>query len=359
MKKNVFIFCFLATYSFGQSMFGYMDFNRFFRSYVNGYFGPVEHQEVSNVALCDEFIVYQNAQKDFKIYNGKTSKLITNQMVSYKASDHLVAWNIQNLLFYYENGVPHNITSFAGNYEVRDSLIVYQDTRYYTLNCIYQGKTIQLMQQTSDMYMPDLIADNLIVFRDNGNVYKVFWQGQIYELGAYNGFGSYQFFCGASVLAFNDPQSQTFAIFENGEFLDLEDMHAKKVKGGRDFIVYEDNQGNLNYYKDGKTEQLASYFQSWDVKDDMFFWVESNTTYTLENGVKKMIVSYPISEWKMKNDVLAFKTNGNGIAAYVNGKTKEVTNFSTAEFVINGHGVMATLPNSTVIVYDNGTIYND
>lgn len=359
MKKILLLVLLSATVSHAQTMFGYMDFNRFFRAYVNGYFSQIEHQEVSNVTLNDEFIVYQNSQKDFKVFDGTKTKLLTNQMVEYKSSDHLLAWNIQRLLFYYEDGVPHNITSFGGDYAVSDSLIVYQDTRYYTLNCIYQGKVIQLMQQTADMYMPDLMVDNMVVFRDNGNVYKIFWRGQIYELGVYNGFGKFQFFASCDVLAFNDPQTQTFAIFENGAFTDLEEMQAKKAKAGRGFIVYEDNQGNLKLYKNGKIEMLASFFQNWDVKDDMFFWVESNITYTLENGVKKVIVNYPIQDWKMKNDVLAFKTNINGIAAYVNGKTKEISNFNNSEYFINGHGVLLTLPNSSVIVYENNTIYND
>jgi hypothetical protein len=159
MRYIIVLISFAPLLSFGQSIFTYTDFNSFVRAFNNGYFSQIEHNEVSNMTLGDEFVAYINAQKDFKVFNGTQSKLITNQFVSYKMSDHIIAWNIGQLLFYYENGKPYNITSFGGNYEVGDSLLVYQDLRYYTLNVIYKGQTIQLMQQTADMYMPDFVGD--------------------------------------------------------------------------------------------------------------------------------------------------------------------------------------------------------
>lgn len=359
MRKILFLFVLLPVFSQAQSIFGYTDFNLYFRSAVNGTFGQIEYQEVSDVGMGDEFIVYKNSQKDFKVFNGTSSKLITNQMVNYKHSDHIIAWNIGSLLYYYEDGKPHNITSFGGEYAVGDSLVVYQDTRYYTLNVIYKGQVIQLMQQTSEMYMPELIGDNILVFRDNGNVYRVFWRGQIYELGVWNGNQAFDFYAGTDILAFNDPQSRTFAVFENGEFLDVEDMFAKKVKACRGFVTYEDNQGNLKRYGNGKTEELSSFFQFWDAKDDVVMWGEANSLYTSLKGVKTQIAGYKVDEWKLKNDVIAFRNQLGGVSVYQGEKLTDITNITNTEFDLNGHGVMVHLMNKSVIVYSNGKVARD
>jgi hypothetical protein len=227
------------------------------------------------------------------------------------------------------------------------------------LNVIYKGQTIQLMQQTADMYMPDFVGDNVVVFRDNGNYYKLFWRGQIYEIGVWNGNQPFQFSAGTDIVAFNDPNTRTFAVFQNGEFLDVEDMHVAKMKACRGFVVYEDIQGNLNYYRNGKQQELASFFQYWDAKDDVVLWGDANYAYTLVDGVKTIVTPYALKEWKLKNDVIAYKTNINGVGACIGGKSKILTTLSSAEYIVNGHAVMAILPNRSVIVYYNDMLYND
>lgn len=341
-----------------QTVFAYMDYNNFFRSFKDGYFNQVDHQAVTGIAYGDEIIAYYNNQRDFKIYDGKFSRVMTNQPATFKISDHLAAWNIGQLLYYYEDGKPHNLTSFGGEYWVSDSLITYQDLRYNTLNVVYKGKISTLMQSTTDLPVPVVQGDNLLVFVDNGGIYKVFHKGQTYDLGTYNG-TPFEFFAGTDVLGFNDPQTRTFAVFQDGEFLDVEEFHAPKVKAGRGFLAYEDLQGNLKYYSKGKYETLSSFAQFWDAKDDLVVWGDANTTYQYFKNEKKSLANFVIKEWQMKNDVVAFRTLMGGIGASIGGVYKEVTSINGTEFIINGHGVMVQLQNRAVLVLYNGQVFRD
>jgi hypothetical protein len=209
------------------------------------------------------------------------------------------------------------------------------------------------------MYMPEVIGDNIVAFRDNGNLYKVFWRGQIYELGVYSGVQQLEFFAGTDMLAFNDPNSRTFAVFENGEFLDVEDLYVSKIKACRGFVVYEDVQGNLNYYGKGKQVELASFFQFWDAKDDVLVWGEANSTYTLVNGERKMVCNYAAKDVVLKNDVMAFRNNLGGVSGYIGGKLKDITNLTKTEYSINGHAVCIQQSNRSVTVWSNDRLYQD
>jgi hypothetical protein len=306
--------------------------------------------------MGDEVIAYYNVQADFKIFDGTFARLITNQSVNFKSSDHLAAWNLGPLLYYYENGKPKNLTSFGGNYWVTDSLITFQDTRFNSLSVVYRGNIIPLMQSTTEIPSPVVQGENLVVFKDNGDVFKVFYQGNVFEIGAYNG-TDYKFFAGTDILAFNDPQTRTFAVFQKGEFVDVEEFHSPKVKAGRGFVVYEDLQGNLKYYGNGEIQTLSSYPQFWDAKDDIALWGDATNTYQLIKGVKKTVAGFLIKEWQLKNDVVAYRTQVGGVAASVNGENKEITTIYNPEFVINGHGVMVTLQNKSVIILYNGQLY--
>ena len=361
MKKCLLVLALYPATLGAQTLFSFTDFNNWFQVFRDGYFIQIEHNAVSDVTIGDEMVAYVNSQKDFKIYDGTSAKILTNQIVTYKMSDHLLAWNLGPIINYWENGKPHSITSFGGEYAVGDSVIVYQDTRYNTVNAIYKGTTTQLYQLTGDLYMPEVIGDNIVVFRDNGNLYKVFWRGKIYELGVWSGSGgqNYEFVAGTDMVAFNDPATRTFAIFENGEFMDVESIFVSKYKVGRGFVVYEDVQGNLKYYGKGERKDLASFFQFWDAKDDVVLWGESNSAYTLSGGEKKQVCNYSPKEWLLKNDVIAFRSNVGGVAAYINGTLKDITTLSNTEYVINNHSVFVTQSNRSVIAWFNGQLYRD
>jgi hypothetical protein len=360
MKKCLLFILAVPSLLSAQGIFPYTDFNNYFKVFDNGNFTQIEHNIVTNVFFGDELVVYNNSQRDFKVYYKGVPKMLTNQNVSYKASDHLLAWNIGPIINYFESGKEHTITSFGGEYEVTDSLIVYEDTRYNTVNVIYQGRPIQLYQLTDDLYMPEMIGDNIIAFRDNGNLYKVFWRGQIYELGVYSGPNQkLEFFAGTDMLAFNDPATRTFAVFENGEFMDVESIYVNKIKACRGFVVYEDVQGNLKYYGKGVRKDLASFFQFWDAKDDVVFWGEANSGYTLYNGERKQVCNYTPKDWALKNNVIAFRSNMGGVAGFIQGMTKDITNLTNTEYFITGHLIAIRQPNRSVIVYSGGNIYRD
>lgn len=357
--KQLFLLIVLFPFAaFGQGIFPYTDFNNFVKVFNNGMFTQIEHQAVTDVFYGDELVAYNNAQKDFKVYYNGQTRLLTNQNVSYKASDHLLAWNIGPIINYFEDGKPHSVTAFGGEYAVSDSLIVFQDTRYNTVNVIYKGEVIQLYQLTGDLYMPEIVGDNIIAFRDNGNLYKVFWRGEIYELGVWSG-QAIQFYAGTDMLAFNDPLNRTFAIFENGEFLDVESVFVSKIEACRGFVVYEDVQGNLKYYGKGERKELASFFQFWDAKDDRVFWGESNSAFTLQDGERRMVCNYTPKDWKLKNNVIAFRNNVGGVSGYTNGTMKDITNFTNTEYAINGDAVCITQTNRSVIVWWNNQIFRD
>ena len=137
----------------------------------------------------------------------------------------------------------------------------------------------------SELQGPDFVGENIVAFRGNGNFNKVFWQGKIYELDVWH--NPFHYEGGTDVVAFNDPINGTFAIFENGEFLDVEEFFMDNYKAGRGFIVYENRNGDLMYYGKGVKKQLSNFGATqWAVKDDVILWVENGYTYGYVNGEK-------------------------------------------------------------------------
>jgi hypothetical protein len=221
------------------------------------------------------------------------------------------------------------------------------------VSVVYNKTIYPLYQSTGEISMPEIIGENIIAFKDNGDFYKVFWRGNIYDLGVW--MQGITFNAGTDMLTFNDPTNRTFAVFEKGHFVDLESFYVKSYKSGRGFAVYEDLNGNLWYYKDDVKIALTNFSASfWEVKDDLVVWGENNMIYTFVDGEKVKICSYMPKDYKLKNGVFAFRNLMGGVSAFMNGKVSEITTQQDAIYTIYSNMVLVELFNKSFIVFKNG-----
>ncbi|TNE54527.1 MAG: hypothetical protein EP338_06840 [Bacteroidetes bacterium] len=356
--KNIF---FLILISLSFQLFAqqapFIDFNRFFKTFYKGNFRQLEFQPIRSYEGSDQLTCYIDSRGDFKVYDGEEVIPLSNQIVKYQLGDYLLAWNIGPALFYLDKKEKKLLTTFGNRYEVRDSLLVYEDTRYNSVSVLYKNKTRELYQMVGDLRMPISYGDNIFVLKDNGDYYKFFWRDSIYDFDVYN--RPIQFSCGRDILCFNDPINQSFTAFDHGELIDLEANFVKKYEAGRGFLAYQDQQGNLWHYQGGEKQKLSSYTaDNWEVRDDMIIWMENSFLYVLENGKKKQLLNYVPKDYKIKNKVFVFRNLMGGVSVYFNGKTHELTKQLNASYEIFGNTVLVQLFNSSFLVFNEGKTYS-
>lgn len=354
MKKwTLLFFVFPSLVISAQKVVPFVDFNNYFRSFENDNFRQLEFQPIKEYQAGDDLVAYIDTRGNLRVYDGNERKDISNLNVQYKISDHLLAYNIGPTLNMWDAGKLQTLTYFSRNYEVKDSMVVYEDTRFNTVNVYWNKEIYTLYTLTGELYMPVAIGDNIVVFKDNGNFYKVFWRGQIYDLGVWNGVIDFQ--AGCDIVCFNDPTTRTFAIFENGQFINVEEFYMKKYKAGRGFVVYEDLNGNLMLYKNGEKNQVSNFSASfWEVKDDLFIWGENSFVFAYQNGTKIQTSNFTPKDYLLKNNVFAFRNMMGGISALIDGKVHEITLQQNAEYEIYGNLVLVKLFNRSYIVFKNG-----
>ncbi|MDG1841387.1 MAG: hypothetical protein P8I93_03460 [Crocinitomicaceae bacterium] len=359
MKINTLHFFFLFQLfffnAFSQKVAPFLDFNNYFRSFENNNFRTLEFQRIEEFKAGDDLVAYIDNRGNLRVYDGKERKDISNLNVEYKISDHLMAYKIGPTLNLWDEGKLKTLTYFARNYIVKDSMIVYEDTRFNTINVYWNKKTFTLYTSTGDLQIPDInaVGDNILAFKDNGDFYKIFWNGEIYELGVWSQGISFKAGCG--VICFNDPTTRTFALFSKGEFIDIEDQYMPSYKAGRGFIAYEDLNGNLWQHDGEQRSQLSNYSPShWDVKDDITIWYENSYAFARMNGKNKQTSTYIPKDYKLKNNVFAFRNIMGGVSAFINNEVVELTNQNDAAYQIYGNLVLLKLFNNNVVVYKDG-----
>jgi len=356
MKKMTFLVLFACQFVLGQTAIPFVDFNNFFRTFEDGHFRQLEFQRIQEYKVGDEAVAYYDNRGNLRIYNGGQPKDVANMNAEYQVSDHLITWKIGETLNLWDDGKLQTLTYRCGEYAVKDSMVVYEDQRYNTINVYWKDKIYPVTQVTGQIAMPASIGENIFGYKDNGDFYKIFWNGKPYEIDVW--VGNIDFACGTDILCYNDPTTRTFAAFENGELVDVEQMFMKKYEAGRGFIVYEDQNGNLIKYAKGVRTTLSNFGASkWEVKDDVVIWFENNFMNMECNGKKWRVCNYVPEDYLLKNDVLAFRNISKGVDVSINGKVETLTNQMDAGYEIIGSSVLVKLFNKTYKVFWQGKTY--
>lgn len=356
--KYLFYFLIAIIFSFQTEaqILPFIDYNNYLKVFYKGQPRQLEYQPIKSFAFGDNILAYIDSKDDLRYYDGTNVVTATNMIVDYKVSDTYLAFRISNALYYIENGKPKNLTMFAGDFIVKDSLILYEDQQYNSWNVVYKGRKTPLYQAIGSLKTPGYVGDNIIVYQDHGDVYRVFHKGRSYEFGVW--MDKIDFSAGTNILCFNDPSMGTFAVFEDGEFMDVEPQYVKSYKSGKDFIVYEDINGNLKYYSNGKVHDLSNFPRMYEVADEVVFFQENNYMYTFYKGKKTLVCNYVPKDFKLKNKTIAFRNNMGGVSVFLDGKVTELTIQQDAQYEISGNYVLVQLFNRSYLVVADGKTYS-
>lgn len=358
MKNTILIliFLFIGNSLFSQKVVPFVDFNNWFRTVTDGELRQIELQTIKMYKGGDNLVAYIDIKGNLRVFDGTTRTDLSNMNLDFQISDNLLAFNIGTTLQMWDAGVKKTLTFFGSEYIVKDNIILYKDTRWNTINAYWNGETYPIQTATGVLTLNNShkIGENIFAYPDNGNLYKIWYQGSIYEVGVWN--GDIDFQSGTDIIAFNDPTTRTFAAFDKGSFVDVEPQWVKKYKAGRGFIVYEDVNNNLMVYRNGEKEQLSSFPGHWDVLDDVIMYQNNGFTYVYTNGKSVLAANYVIEKYLMKNGTVVFTDLQGGVTAVVEGKVVKLTNLLNAEYEIYGNTVLVKLFNKNFIILQNGKI---
>lgn len=360
MKHILSLLCafFLVFGSSAQKVVPFTDFNGFFKSYQNGFFRQIEFQRVREFKAGDDLVAYINYRGNLTVFDGTKPEEISNVQVEYQVSDHLMTWKIGPTLNLWDGGEMRTLTYFADQYVLRDSIVVFNNTRFNSVHAYYNGQVYELYKSSGIVAMPDVVGENIVAFRDNGNYNKVFWNGDIYDLDVWH--DRYKYSAGTDIVAFNDPVNGTFAIFENGQFLDVENFRMNSYKAGRGFVVYENVNNDLMIYQNGSTKKLTNFGADfYEVKDDVVMWTENGFTYGYANGEKFELAKFRVEEYELKNNVIVFKNIIGGVDALIDGKLKTLSTLMNVDFTIYGNAVLLESFNQTFTLHIDGKEYRN
>lgn len=354
--SSIVAFSLLISNSYAQKFWGFGPFvtmQGIFKIFQDGMVRQLEHLTPLEVQVGDNIIGFISNNRDLRVYDGKKVTTLSGLVSNFKVSDNFIALQNGPILSVWNSGKGQWLTNFGRRYVVTDSLLVFEDTQMNSVQVWYKNTVQDLYTVIGDIYLPKYIGDNILAFEVIGGTHYIFHQGKMYEIDTYR--QPVEFSCGRDIAAFNDPLTRTFAIFEKGEFFDLEQMHALKFKSGISCVTYIDQNQNMWYYRGGNKTMLSNFAPDyWDANDHCVVWGEGEQFFVWD-GIQKVVAAYYRPErWIIKNGVVAFKNQLGGVDCVINGVHVNVTNEPMVNFYISGETLVIELVNKNFLAYSNG-----
>ena len=353
---KIFAIFFLAVNVSAQDFWGLGPFTNlqgYFKAFHNGVVRQLEYLPVKSFQVGDNLLGYIDNKGDVKVFQGGQVKMIAGIANNYVVGDNILVLSQGPVTSVWMDGQGQLLTNFGRRYVVTDSLVVFEDTQSNFVKLWYNGEIKELYGVIGDMYLPSSVGDNIVAFKAGGGTHFVFYRGRFYELDTYR--EQIKFSCGRDIAAFNDPVHMSFAIFENGHFLDLDPMHAKRFIAGISCVTYLDQNLNLHYYKAGNLTTLSNYSPDyWDANDHMVIWGEGDLFQVWDGKQTITAAYYKPERWVIKNNVVAFQNQMKGVDCVINGEVVNITNEPVIDFYISGSMVVLELPNKSFLCYTAG-----
>ncbi len=358
MRILVLGFTLLFTlFSFSQEVFPYIDNIGYMRSFKDGKTTQVEYLRPNHVEFSENFIAYIDNKNDFFIFDGQQKELISNMVNGFQIGYNICAWNTGPIVMVWDSGRKKVLTRFGRNYQVSDSLVVFEDLRDNAIRAYYNDSIYDLFYSVETPMFPVAVGSNSVAFVGNGNIHYSFISGKILEIGVINDPVKYS--AGASKVAFNDPFHQSFAVALRDEVVDVESIMITDYKAGWDIVAYRDLNNNLFVYKEDGVKELSNFSARWfEVFRDMVVWNEAGLLFCYDGTGVYEIANYIPEEYHIRDGIVAFRNLNGGVSVFDRGQVKIVSNLQNAPFEVNGRTVKVQVNRGNFVFYKDGEFYN-
>lgn len=137
----------------------------------------------------------------------------------------------------------------------------------------------------------------------------------------------FAFNCNSQNIAYySDPEPQNhFYVFDNGITKKIDHRKVVKAKVGKDYLLYQNEQGDFMYYHNGETERILGYFPNYITITRNYTVAEiGGLPHYLDGGQFKSLTLENYMPFAVGDSIIAFVAHDDYLNIYENGKKEEI-----------------------------------
>ena len=374
MRKKSIAFIFVVVCTVGlqaQNITAFYDSNGAFNIFDNGLIVYKEYEKPISFKVGGNCVAFIDNETIFKIYyKGEILKPYGDNLIDgYTVTHNLVLFSIHQKLLVFDNGKttvlvnnPGHTIAFsdngAYNYQVSDSLLVFQDIDTKSLQVYCNGK-IDTIATAPSMY-PQLypitrsikygraqgyvyhytLGKNTLAFIDKSN-FKVYYNNHLYNLFSFpvpdsnytkvtNQYNSFS--CAGNIVGFINPLTKKLCAFYKGQTYVMPTVYLCGYTVGDDMLTYTDS-ASVHVFYDAKIYDIPDLNANFIRRPTNGYYeskyVEASYTYNAKYATNNFII---------KDGIMLFYVNGRN-KIFCQGAIYELGDISNQQFQIDNNTI--------------------
>ena len=361
----ILIFLFLPVidaYAQGGGMAAYVDFRKRFYVFDHGQKKLLEEQEVKSFKIGGNCVAYVDYADNFKVYfKGEVKKLEIGSVRNYAVTNNLLVYSMTDILKVFDNGTVKTLSPNVKDFAIGDSLVVYFDYYFNSINGYYQGKIyskrLRLVGETIKKMSASHNIAGIITAEDRN--FWVFYRGQSELIN--NFVEDVSFKVGRDIMAYMDHPTRTFKAYYQGEIYDIENFQPVSYDMGDGRIVYVDAVGNFKTFYDG---QIATILPTpptfYQVKDSMIVFQELDRFKCFYEGTIYEVAPYMPERFEFERGLIVYLDRTKNLQLFKDGETTLLQYGAPGminEFTLVKDVIIMNIGVNKNVIYWNGNFY--
>lgn len=350
----------MAVYNsgFAQYLAAFNDNADQFWAFEAGMYNPLEDSKVEDFQVGGTLIAYLDDASNFKIYQfGEVKTLMKVAPVEFTATDYLLGYSLIDNLYVYDQDRVQQLTNDCKKYIVMDSIIVWQTKSTDLLQVYYKGNVNTILEDVPDFRLKSyMVGDNLFAFiNPDTEEFNVYYRGELNTFEIETTERNYQ--AGCDILAYTDFTDQSFNVYYKGEKIQLELFQPQSFKVGDEMLAFIDNQGDLQFFENGKIQYITSTPEVYEVKDHVLVYEDQGSFKTICNGQVYIVEQYIPQPYYIDNNTLAYLFQNEWVKVFQHCEHISVRSADVKSFSMVRDVIVYSEVEEEVKVYFNGQVY--
>ncbi|MBL7965305.1 MAG: hypothetical protein JNM31_15825 [Flavobacteriales bacterium] len=311
-----------------QDVSAFLDFMDRFHVFEAGEFRQLEPLPPMAYATGGNFLAYAAPNMDIKVHrNAKTILLERTPSILPTVTLNNVGYLLAGLLKCWDPVYGQKLLCYnTGDHIVEDSLIAFYDNVMQKLNVYYRGRTM-LLEDALAIFPVETwkSGDNVLAYTTNfERKFKVFYQGEIYELvNMVNEQLDYK--AAQDVVAYQDPIDKVFKAFYRGYIHELEPIMPQSYQVGMGMVAYIDQTNALKVFQGGRVYTAFDFIpQYWEVVDSMVVIRDQTFMRVFHDGRMDLVEQFWPDRWMVSWNMLCYVDPVGNLKAWTRGRGQTI-----------------------------------
>ncbi len=357
--KKLYIFLALLFFTFNgnaQPLSAYVNLQNQVMVWDNGMIRKVDYLQPVVMKVGRVTVPYIDNSRSFKVYYGGGVKTLNVGFTNdFYATDNLVAFLNNTSLHVFDKGVVKNLSTFATQYYLGDSVLLFFDGVRSEYKAYYNGKVYPIEGFLAGNPLEVVkVTDNIAAYDNYANQFRIFYHGEIIEQENY---AVTSFEVGRNTVGYVDINRQ-FKIFHNGETYITEDFPPISYKVGDNVAAYISNDGYFKIFHGDSIKTVGFFSPEYKVADNIVLYRDqSGYMKVFYKGKIHTLESYYPDKVEAQYNSVAYVNQAKVLRLFSEGEIYDVTNANVESWELTYDVIKYQIGQNMFRIFYRGTEY--